>query len=1161
MSRKTLTAAVVATTIAWSIGLSALVAPLAVQAAPASGSLVKASLPAVYYVGADGKRYVFPNEKTYKTWYADFSGVLTITDAELAAMPIGGNVTYKPGVRMVKITTDPKTYAVGKGGVLRWVKTEAVAVALYGSSWNQMIDDVPDWAFTNYTIGADINGASDYSPASEASIASINVDKNLGASAGSGAFVASLSFSQPVGGTVPSKATGVTVLKVDIKNNGASAMSVDSMTVKRTGPGSVNDFAGVYAYEGNNRLSTSRTLNSTTNDATFSGLNVSLAVGETKTLLVVADIAATPGAGNVNMFQVTNIMSGSTLASGLPVSGPSFTMAAVTVGNVVIDHSGTISNPKAGQSGANVAEFKLTAGSSEDIMLNKIVLYYGGTVSASNISNLVLKQAGSVVATAAGINSKDQAVFVLATPFSIAKGNSRIFDVYADISGMSRAAETVTFYLDQNADLLCTGATYGYGVQVSKSASDTPAGSYDGTSCTSSAGLCSYSTVQAGQLTITFNGPAAKDIPQNGKQVELLNFTMAAQANLEVKQTQLTFGGTLPLSHLTNVEIVDSATGAIIAGPYNAVTPLNATEVYDLAAGSTRTFKVIGDFDSTSPDGNTISVTLKAFAGLSNPVRNLDNSTNLQAGDYVPASDITGNTHTIRVPSLALSVSSTPVAQTFIQGAQGAALAGYGLQAGSAGDVKVSAVKLTGFINGQQGCADATHFLTDAVSTLSLWNGSTQVGDTKSPATSPASCTTHTGGDMTFDNLNLTVAKGTTLTLTLKANLSAGVTSMLPSSVDFTMAAGDVTATDVDGNSVAATGGTVTGPIQTIQPAGALSVVLAPDDTESEAGLVVGDLSNVVLGKLKWTAQFEELKVTKAEFAVATADAVASLSIFDGSTLVAGPSSVNGSTGAVDFTDLNFVVPKDGSKVLTVKGTMATIGTGGADTGSNAQVTLNQATFEARGTSAGSSTVLAAANVTGLSTGNLSMNQKIVRKTKPTVSLVALPSAVLTAGTPVVQRFTVSADAKGDVSVKKLVVHLSGSFLNSVTLAQSGIRRVGDGTDLAAADSTMDVCTGSGTLSCNYTIILDNEEVVSAGTSKTYDVRINISGTLATGDTLSSNLLGDSSLVVGSVYGVGLGNFVWSDISGLPHDTSSSLDWTNSLYVKVLPTDVQTMSK
>ncbi|MBU0624777.1 hypothetical protein KKF05_00355 [Patescibacteria group bacterium] len=107
----------------------------------------------VYYCGVDGKRYVFPNQKTHDTWYSGFSGVIELSDAELAAVPLGGNVTYRPGVRMVKIQTDPKVYAVAAGGVLRWVKTEAAAERLYGSNWNQMIDDVPDAFFVNYVVG------------------------------------------------------------------------------------------------------------------------------------------------------------------------------------------------------------------------------------------------------------------------------------------------------------------------------------------------------------------------------------------------------------------------------------------------------------------------------------------------------------------------------------------------------------------------------------------------------------------------------------------------------------------------------------------------------------------------------------------------------------------------------------------------------------------------------------------------------------------------------------------------------------------------------------------------------------------------------------------------------------------------------------------------
>jgi len=146
----------------------------------AAGSLIKASTPAVYYLGSDGKRYVFPNEKTFKTWYVDFSSVKVISDSQLASYPIGGNVTYKPGSKMIKITTDPSVYAIDARGKLRLIMSEAVAKALYGANWTQMVDDIPDAFFSNYIIGANINSASDFnSSAVKAAAASINSDKGL----------------------------------------------------------------------------------------------------------------------------------------------------------------------------------------------------------------------------------------------------------------------------------------------------------------------------------------------------------------------------------------------------------------------------------------------------------------------------------------------------------------------------------------------------------------------------------------------------------------------------------------------------------------------------------------------------------------------------------------------------------------------------------------------------------------------------------------------------------------------------------------------------------------------------------------------------------------------------------------------------------------------
>ena len=135
---------------------------------------------AVYYLGQDGKRYVFPHEKVFYSWYADFTGVETVSSDELAGYAIGGNVTYRPGSKMVKIESDPKVYAVSQNGTLRWVATEAVAQALYGSSWNTKVDDISAAFFINYTMGSDISVVDDYSVNSVMTAApDINTDKGL----------------------------------------------------------------------------------------------------------------------------------------------------------------------------------------------------------------------------------------------------------------------------------------------------------------------------------------------------------------------------------------------------------------------------------------------------------------------------------------------------------------------------------------------------------------------------------------------------------------------------------------------------------------------------------------------------------------------------------------------------------------------------------------------------------------------------------------------------------------------------------------------------------------------------------------------------------------------------------------------------------------------
>ncbi len=148
--------------------LAMMFAPLATHAATTGafnpGDLIKGTqFSTVYYFGPDGHRYVFPNDKTYFTWYTDFSTVKTVPDTMLQTIPLGrSNITYRPGYKMVKIDTDPKTYAVDQGGVLRWVKTEELAITLFGINWNNRIDDIPDPFFINYRVGTPIETADQY---------------------------------------------------------------------------------------------------------------------------------------------------------------------------------------------------------------------------------------------------------------------------------------------------------------------------------------------------------------------------------------------------------------------------------------------------------------------------------------------------------------------------------------------------------------------------------------------------------------------------------------------------------------------------------------------------------------------------------------------------------------------------------------------------------------------------------------------------------------------------------------------------------------------------------------------------------------------------------------------------------------------------------------
>lgn len=142
-----------------------------VQPLPATGLIRGVSSRAVYLI-QNGKRWSFPSERVYKSWYADFNAVVVVSDADLATVPLAGNVTYRPGIRLVKLQTDARVFAISRYGVLRHIASEAAARELYGDAWSTLVDDIQDITFSNYLEGSDVISSSDFDRTAESTVTS-----------------------------------------------------------------------------------------------------------------------------------------------------------------------------------------------------------------------------------------------------------------------------------------------------------------------------------------------------------------------------------------------------------------------------------------------------------------------------------------------------------------------------------------------------------------------------------------------------------------------------------------------------------------------------------------------------------------------------------------------------------------------------------------------------------------------------------------------------------------------------------------------------------------------------------------------------------------------------------------------------------------------------
>lgn len=1194
------------TTVCWSLGIASVLPAFA--ATISAGDLIKASGAAVYYYGADGMRYVFPNEATYKSWYADFSAVKTITDAELAAIEMNGNATVRPGTKLVKITTDPKTYAVTPGGVLRHIDSEARAVTLFGTNWASKIVDVSDAFWVNYKKGAIINSdinpdgslvkyagsdtiyliedgmkraissaaftANRYSMMNVVTISDsitysngsaltsleaelVNVAGGANAGGGSttgGGLTVALASDTPTSGIAVGNAARVPFTKINLTATGGDVI-VDQITIQRTGLGNDNAFSSLDIIDTATGMpinTTSKTLNSS-HQATFTG-DFTVKSGTTMGVLVTANMAASLAsyAGEVPSITIVEVKANGSVSGNLPITGNYQNInGTITIGTATIDdgaYHNVAASVEVGKTDYTVFAMKVSAGSAEAVSFNQLKLYESGSATlGTDVTNIKLFRDGTKLAD--GMVDGKYVSFSF-SPLTLDKGASAELQVKADVADGS--ARTIILGIYKTTDFTVTGGTYNYNITPSYTAHSTY-------SASSPIITDSTFTISNGTLTVSkSNTVGATDITvANDQIIGAFQFTVKGEP-IDITALTLTIASSSTGNiedALTNVALINSA-GVVVAGPVdvtnNALTAV-FSDTFTAPVGD-NVYRVKANLATNGGwvTNSTISASLTPSTNLT-----LQGTVTGQAITASPASSISTNTQTIKAGKLTVTRNTLPATANVIVGSDNVLLGSWAFDAADSGeDVRVTTIAIAAS--------------SSAATNLRLYaNGVAMDPINAKPAS------TDDGATTTFAlSEPLIITKGTKTTVELKGYIESSATANDSSEFGITSNAAVTAYGKSTGNTITVAVSADNGAVLTYLASGTLTISTTANPA---AAIVVAGSTGNTMTKVRLQAKNENLDLNTLRIYVADGGVsgatgnyqdVTGVSIYDGSTLIA-----SGTIPAAGYYDFTFAkntvtIPKGGEKVLTVKADFSTInpdtdnapgtasadvaiGIGGTDgiktTGVSSNTEITGATYE----------IYQASTSSGM----------VLHVTRPTVTYSTTSSSLgaatkLTNGSVALFAFKVAADAAGEVLLYATSFNITTT--TGVTVSALYLKDQ-DGNTVGASASPVPV---AGVITYQPTFnspVVSNGDLgealqIPAGSERTYTLWGTVAGA-DTGDYVATTLESDTTHLIGTAAAqvTATYNFIWSDNvyaddiygTGTDNATTSS-QWYNGTYVNGL---------
>jgi hypothetical protein len=359
---------------------------------------------------------------------------------------------------------------------------------------------------------------------------------------GNGTLEVTLSSKNPVGDTVPKGAQGIVFTSVDLTAT-ADDVILENLTVLHEGFGDSADLSGVYALIDGARVTRKRTVDTQSYTATLRFTKpLVVKAGHSITLQIAGDLtttATTSGEHALSIELPTDFISNAKAVTGnFPLRGKAFRVAAVSAGSVSVAYrSVTPSSIKVGDKATTIGKWELSLDSTEDQTIYSMTIENDGTASDGDFSNIAVRRSdGTVLTKVVATTIGDFATLVFDPPFTVLEGDRITMNLVADISGGS--AKNIKVHFDETGDIFAVGSLYGYGVngQLYGSAILLP---------TETSTLPATVTIDAGQFTISIDGPVTQQYTRKDKNAVLANIWFETGGeDIDVEELYILIQGT-----------------------------------------------------------------------------------------------------------------------------------------------------------------------------------------------------------------------------------------------------------------------------------------------------------------------------------------------------------------------------------------------------------------------------------------------------------------------------------------------------------------------------------------------------------------------------------------------------------------------------------------